>query len=276
MTYRNDARKYLKRSEEQLGSGDDERLNYAALELRMAMEALTYDRALAYKDEFPQDEYETWQPRKVMMVLLDIDPTADKDSSLAVGEEEEYGVPAPVMTSLGSEKVLNMAALRRHYDALGSYLHVQSMKQVRAGKARNFGKMRSRCEEIAAFVGEVLSSPVFNVTFGNFATLDCMECGKPIRKRLPHGQSEVRAKCYECRASYTLVDKGNDQVEWKPHHREVGCANSSCEGKIIVWHHEMEIGRCWICPDCKGRNTFILGVRIEPVSSFEDTSQKNA
>lgn len=63
MKYRNDAREYLQRSKNELNSSDNERLKYAVLELRMAMEALTYDRALAYKDEFPPNEYETWQPR---------------------------------------------------------------------------------------------------------------------------------------------------------------------------------------------------------------------
>lgn len=263
MNYRNDARRYLMRSEEELGTGDDERLKYAVLELRMALEALTYDRALAYKVEFPPTEYETWQPRKVMTVLLDIDPTADKDSSLAFGIEEEYGVPAPVMRSLGSEKVLSMAILRKHYDALGSYLHVQSMKHSRAGKSLDFGKIRSRCEEIAAFINAVLSSSVFHVTLGSFATLDCMECGKPIRKRIPHGKEAVCAECYECCASYTIIDKGNGQVEWQPQQHEIECANGDCKQKILVWHHEMEIGRCWICLSCNGWNTFALGIRYE-------------
>lgn len=120
MNYRNEARKYLKRSKEELDTGDNERLKYAALELRMAMEALTYDRAFAYKDEFPPDEYETWQPIKVMSVLLEIDPTTDKNSSIAFGLEERPGVPASVMQSLGEEKVLNMATLKSHYSALGS------------------------------------------------------------------------------------------------------------------------------------------------------------
>ncbi len=133
----------------------------------MAMEALTYDRALAYKDEFPPNEYETWQPRKVMAVLLEIDPMADKDSSLAIGIEDQNGAPAPEMNSLGSEKVLDLRTLNKHYDALGSYLHVQSMKKVRTGKTLDFSKMRERCEKIATFVAQVLSSPVFNVTLGS-------------------------------------------------------------------------------------------------------------
>ena len=263
MNYRHDAQRYLRRAEEELGTGEDERLKYAALELRMAMEALTYDRALAYKDEFPPTEYETWQPRKVMSVLLDIDPTADKDSSLAIGTEEEYGVPAPVMTSLGSEKVLSMVILRQHYDALGSYLHVQSMKQNRTGKTLDYSKIRSRCKEIASFITAVLSSSVFHVALGSFATMNCMECGKPIRKRIPHGTGAVRAECCECRASYNIIDRGNGQVEWLPQQHEIECANGDCKQKIFVWHHEMEIGRCWICSNCNGRNTFALGIRYE-------------
>jgi DNA-directed RNA polymerase subunit RPC12/RpoP len=265
MNYRNDARRYLKRAEEELGTRDDERLKYAVLELRMAMEALTYDRLLAYKDEFPPSEYETWQPRKVLSVLLDIDPTADKDSSLAFGKEEEYAVPPCPMNSLGSERVLNMAALRRHYDALGHYLHVQTMKQVLAGTALDFGKIRSRCEEIVAFIAAVLSSPVFNVTLGSFATLNCVECGKPIRKRIPHGQAEVHAQCYGCGASYTLLDNGDGQVEWQPEQREIECANGNCKHKILVWLHEMEVGKYWKCPGCGGRNVFALGICYEAV-----------
>ncbi len=263
MDYRNYARKCLERSKEELGGDDDERIKFAALELRMSMEAITYDRALAYKDEFPPAEYETWQPRKVMSVLLDIDPSADRDSSFAIGEEKEYGVPPQVMRSLGSEKVLNMATLRKHYDALGSYLHVQSMKQVRAGKSLNFGKMRSRCEEIAEFVGAVLTSQVFNVTLGMFATMDCIECGKPIRKRMPHRQEVVKVECYECHAAYTIVDRGNNNVEWQPQQHKVECANGDCKHTIIVWRHELEAGRHWICPGCNGRNTFALTIRYE-------------
>ncbi len=264
MNYRNDARKHLARFNEEFGSRDNDRLKYAALELRMAMEALTYDRALAYKDEFPPSEYETWQPRKLMVVLLDIDPMADKDRSLRYGVEEEYGGPAPTMTSLGSEKVLSMAILKKHYDVLGSYLHIQSMKQVRAGKPLNLDKMRSRCETIGGIIRDVLSSPVFNFTLGSFSALPCTECGNPVRKRLPEEQSEVHAECYECDAAYTLTDRGNGEVEWKPDHTEIECENNDCERKVSVWRRKIAIGNYWICADCKGRNTLDIGVRHEP------------
>lgn len=128
MNYRGMAREHVKIATEQLKSGNDSFLKYAALELRMAMEAITYDRAVAFKEEFPEEEYNTWQPKKVMGVLLEIEPTADMDSTISFGLQEEYGVPAKEMNLLGTETILNMKTLKCHYDALGSFLHIPTIK----------------------------------------------------------------------------------------------------------------------------------------------------
>ena len=264
-SFRTDARRHLNRFQEEFVSGDNNRLKYAALELRMAMEALTYARAMAYKKEFPPDEYGTWQPQKVMAVLLEFDPMADRDTSLAYGREEKEGSPPREWKRLGSETVLNMAALKKHYHALGSYLHVQNMKQVRSGKPLDFDKIRSRCETIAAMVREAVESRVFNITLGRFFMLPaCDGCGNPIRKRLPHGQNETPVKCYECPASYTLVDIGNGQIEWKLDQEEVECASDACKRTIPIWSRQIEIGHSWTCPGCRGQNTVVFGLQHSP------------
>lgn len=85
------ARQATNRAIALLASGIDEQLRYAALELRFAMEALTYDRAQAYVQEIPPDEMATWQPDKVIKVLLKIDPTADSSYTLSIGEEPYPG-----------------------------------------------------------------------------------------------------------------------------------------------------------------------------------------
>lgn len=270
MDYRNQSRQHLRSAKDELATNADDRLKFASLELRMAMECLTYDRALAYKDEFPPSEYETWQPRKVMTVLLEIDPMADQRSTIAIGLEDAPGVPASEMQSLGSETVLSMGMIRKHYDALGSYLHVQSMKHARGGVPLDFRRMRARCDEIAKFVEEVLASPVFNVTFGDFAELDCVGCRKRIRKRLPFGQKQVEANCHECKASYTVVADGDDKVLWKPHQQEVRCANLKCDGSILFWKRELEVGLTWKCKACQGRN--VLGLCV----SFAEDDQQQA
>jgi hypothetical protein len=85
LSFRQKARDALHRAKDEMNSASLERLKYAALELRMAMECLTYERASSYAGELPPAEYATWQPRKLMQLLLEINPRADKNSSIAFG-----------------------------------------------------------------------------------------------------------------------------------------------------------------------------------------------
>ncbi|GJL64252.1 MAG: hypothetical protein NPIRA04_29060 [Nitrospirales bacterium] len=93
-----------------------------------------------------------------------------------------------------------------------------------------------------------------------------------MRKRVHYWQTEAQVECYDCRASYTLVYGGNGQGEWRPHYYEVKYGNKICEKKSFFWPKEMEKGRCWICQDCKGRNTFDLGICYEPEGSWNESS----
>lgn len=262
--YRNDARRELQRAKDELASDDDERLKYAALELRMVMESLTYDRALAYKDEFPPAEYETWQPRKVMAVLLEIDPNADKDNTIAVGIEPSYGEPPKEMRVVGTEHVLSMATIKKHYDALGSYLHVPTIKQRKGGAKIESAKIRARCGEIAQYLTDVLDSRVWNSIMGTFASIDCIKCGHPIRKRMPHGQSVVDAKCFECGAAYKVRDVGEHKAHFEPDQMEIQCANQECKTSIFPWRSEIENGVGWQCEVCGGQNDIRLMIQHRP------------
>jgi len=258
--YRNEARRQLQRANDELASSDAQRLKYAALELREAMESLTYDRALAYKDDFPPSEYETWQPKKVMMVLLEIDPNADKDSSLAFGIEPGLGQQPKTMQFLGTEKVLNMKTLKKHYDALGSYLHVQSMKQRRTGVTIDYNAMRKRCEDIAAFIGDLLKSRVFNSTLGLYAGMDCLRCEKLMRRKWPDGEAKIKTKCFECGADYIVEDRGDEQYTWQADRVDIACGKPECGAIVNPFRSEITQGTYWNCRDCGGRNELRLGI----------------
>jgi hypothetical protein len=62
MHYRALARQALQKAKLELDSGDPDRLEYAALQLRKALEAVTYERAQLYGTESPGIDYRTWQP----------------------------------------------------------------------------------------------------------------------------------------------------------------------------------------------------------------------
>jgi len=260
-SYRNTAGRLVDRAKAELASGDDNRLKYAALELRMAMEALTYDRALAYKDEFPEAEYDTWQPKKVLLVLLEIDANADSDSSFAFGKQPSKGERPGDMQSLGTEIVLNMATVKKHYDALGSYLHLQTVRQAKTGVKPDYGKVRNRCQDIVGYLDKVLSSPIWNITMGQFASFPC-DCGVRVRRRLSLGATTVLAVC-ECGAEYDVEDIGEGKIRAKPRQQEAVCPVQECGIATWVPSHLIKPGTWWKCNGCGTHIAISLGLSVK-------------
>lgn len=260
--FRSRARASLKRAEAELAADSDARLSYAVLELRMAIEALTYDRARAYKDEIPPEEYATWQPRRVMQLLLSIEPHADADSTLSFGKEDTPGEPAKEMTLLGGEKVFNLKQIKESYDALGAFLHTPTLKQLQDGKEHDPAKVRVRCDEVAQQIEETLKSQVFNITLGSFAHGTCMRCKQPLRKRMPLDATEIDARCFGCGAPYKVKDAAPGEVHWIAKQTKVACPKDGCEMEGHLWDDEIKVGTGWTCPECKSKVAIVLGVDV--------------
>ena len=249
--FRQRAREALQRAKTEMASGCDERLSYAALELRMAIESVTYERAKSFEKELPPQEYDVWQPSKLMKVLLELEPLADASGTLSFGLEDEPGVPAKEMRTLGSEKVFNLKDIKGSYDALGSFLHQPTLRQLNSG-GHDWRKLRSRCDELVVKLDAVLASPVFNINFGTFTTFNCMneDCGKTVRKRLPGGQAEVPVVCFECGAEHVVQVEPTGTHTVRPVVQDVSCANPECGHALKLFRHQIRAGAYWKCPEC--------------------------
>lgn len=195
-----------------------------------------------------------------MAVLLEIDAAADQELTFSFGEQASPGESAPVMHELGTEKHLNLRLLRKHYDALGSFVHVQSLKQRLAGETRDYGAMRARCETIATYVEEVLASRVFNSVFGTFTTLECQRCSEKIRRRIPAGKEKISATCFNCRAGYFVEDLGDGRSHWLPDEVDLTCSNPACREVSYAFRSDVELGSWWVCEACNGHNEWRLGI----------------
>lgn len=228
----------------------------------MAIESVTYERAQSYKDEIPSSEYRTWQPKKLMQILVDIEPTADKGSSIAFGIEEVRGVQAKEMTLLGAESVFDLKAIKAHYDALGSYLHMPTLKQLEESGEPDLSKLRARCVTIIELLDKVLASPVFNINFGRFSSITCTnsDCGQTIRKRVPMGSTELVAICQTCGTSYEVSLGPGEQCSWRTILEEVPCPTSSCTQVFRLAKEEIKPGRQLHCQACGSR--FEIGLAL--------------
>ncbi|MGE3145127.1 MAG: hypothetical protein AB7K35_06040, partial [Pseudorhodoplanes sp.] len=83
--YRQMARESLQRAKNELAAEDPLRYRYAALEMREAIEALIYERANVFKDDVKPDQLKVWQPKKLMQLLVSIDPAANMGCTLKIG-----------------------------------------------------------------------------------------------------------------------------------------------------------------------------------------------
>lgn len=274
VNFRQRAREALARAKDEMASGSDARLHYAALESRMAIECVTYERARSYAEELPPTEYEAWQPGKLMKELLEIDPDADASGTLSFGIEDVPGEQAKEMKTLGAEKVFKLAAIKKSYDALGSYLHQPTLKQMSKG-GHDLRKARLKFACIADQLDEVLASPIFNINFGNFISFQCMndDCARQIRKRVPRGTESVVAECFDCTAQHEITVNGDGQRVARPLVEDVKCANPACEHALKLFKHELRPGAYWTCTGCGTRSEIGLAVFAMPAAEGEEAAQ---
>ncbi|WP_373355739.1 hypothetical protein [Pseudoroseicyclus sp. CXY001] len=264
MDYRGTARKHCEAAKTLLSSGTDDDLLLATLKLRMALECITYDRSKGFTEDLGPDAMKTWQPKKLMERMLEVDPQADADATLAFGEEPFPGETPASMRLLGTDHVLNLRTLKKHYDALGAHLHAPTLSQLEQRQHHDFGKLRARCERIVEALETALSSKVWNSTLAIRGEIECVECGAVIRRRLPRDKAERVVECWSCPASYTMSETEDQKVTFKPRQIPATCPQADCGEAYYIWERDAEAGASWKCQGCQSQLTLALGVVITP------------
>lgn len=258
--FRVNARQALQRARAELSANNDERLRYAALELRMCIEAITYDRAQTYIQELPPEEYKTWQPQKLLTVLVEIEPLAATSGQLRFQQQSAPGEPEHPWVDLGETRVFGLRDIQRNYHKLGNFLHFPTLGQLQAGGV-DLNKTREHCHAVAATLDYVLAAPIHNLDFKSLVTFDCEECQNKVRKRVQPGEGEVEASCFECKAEYFIKStEEKDKYLSGRKTRNVTCPTPGCTHTFECPVEKIKAGGRWTCPSCSQGYGFFLGV----------------
>ncbi len=134
---RQEARECLARAKTLLARNQIATTRHACLELRQAIEYLAYQQLEAYLNEVPDDAMRKWTPREVIAQMLEVDPKADKTSTLAIGIEEVPGERSKGMKMLGEDRRVTLKWANRSHNALGNFLHAPTLHQLETGKVMN-------------------------------------------------------------------------------------------------------------------------------------------
>ena len=254
------AQQCLRAAQDEMNSNDATRLPYAALRLRMALEALVYERAHAYRHHIDLSDSDTWQPAKVMDALLSADPNANKGITLAMGLEETYGVPPPKeeMTIFGTEHVVSTVMIKKHYNALGYFLHLPTIKQLNERGDPKPDAIRRHCEAVASDVDKALSSPISGMVVYGVVDFQCRRCGGQIERATPLVPHRFVTTCPACNAVYRLDTTAGDTTVITPAFATIRCRQEPCLGEHALWPDEAKPGATWTCQVCGEAHKLIL------------------
>lgn len=251
LDFRGKARECAARARWMLDGGEEQQIVYAALEIRMALEALIYEIAEGYTDDLPADRA-AWQPPRLLSRLLTLDRLPDFTLELSIQAPEDQGGD---WHSLGHMRRLTLQEIKANYDALGAYLHVPTMKQLAKGEIRQLTRLERRCRDLLARIEEVLTSQIPTMTFRQTSSLDCMKCGRKLTRRVmpfvgakPHDRV-IEVECFDCIASYQITWEDDGWI-WAAQNTTVPCLAAPCAGELTLWEREIAFGFRAKCPVC--------------------------
>jgi hypothetical protein len=254
MQFRNEARLALARAKALLAQGDDHAVRYAALELRLTLEAGIYDRLHDYRREAPQALYETWQPPKVLRYLLEIDPHADQPSTVRFTRQGQ-DAESPSASLTFSQTPIDQTTLKRNYDALGSFLHMPTLKQIAKSGGTDFSALRRRCEALVAVLDPIVTPPKSSFIGGRFSLCDCTRCGAQMRKRIPPGLTgELAAVCMACEAPYSVLIADGADDQWATVKHAAPCYH--CGQVHGAFSDDLKEGYRLTCDGCGGQSVY--------------------
>jgi hypothetical protein len=217
-----------KAASELLARGDDAVLRYVALELRVCIEAVVYEKLSAYRDGLPLDA-KTWQPPQAFKALLNFEPDADQTLTIAVARQTRFDVPAGgPFTVLGTDHRPSARWLTKTWNKLGRYLHAEWP----FGEKRLNDPSRTFLENVLKTLSPFVDARAVTAAFsGPQQTFDCVACGAACRVSQAVLDSHCEVYCVKCEARYS-VTHGEDGYYFKLTEDAVECPG--CAAQIVL------------------------------------------
>jgi hypothetical protein len=259
-----DLRPIIKRIQSLLVEDTDQSVTYAALEARLALEKVCYDRLRQRHDYISHAQLTKWQPGGVVNSLMEqVDPHITNTRTLKMSkrpvqegvepEDEDY-------VEIGTEVGFNPKKIVKMWQALSKLaLHVR-LPEHKDDHIPEYGDKGAITQKVEQVVEELERLSRTTMTFsgiGKEVTFGC-DCGALNKRRadlLVAGQS-VYCINPECRASWK-VEKEEGDFWFAPEELFVECIRCTHKNHFhlrdVMSMEKNEIGR-FSCDKCGSEN----------------------
>ena len=244
------ARVHLQKANALLSTPSEDNLRFAALNLRMCMEVLTYEKLQSYSDRVPPEVQKRWQPPQAVRALLAFEPHADQGYEIHIADRDVPDLSDTTGVTwlpLGEHKTLAVKWLGKHYNKVGGLLHAKFPSQ---SGSIDLAADLEYLAAVSADLDEVLNSTVSGSPFP-VTTFACTECGSIVAKNSDALRAGNLAKCFnpQCGTEYTPKSSPDGGVTVKPILNYPPCIK--CNSPMPTRPAAVRVGSELTCPNCK-------------------------
>lgn len=202
----------------------EQSLTYAALECRLTLEYLCYERFKLYFSYLSQNDLNSWQPKHIIeQISNQIDEHISKGFSVAISTEKINGRSPETReefesieyTPLGNQSELKFNTLHRLWNGLSNVaLHIP-VPSISYESIDIYGKkerIRKKVEEVISFLSDIKGNLLMAGSFGEEYSFDCFACTTKIKRPIKYLLDKTVLSCInpKCKESYVIQNDKNN------------------------------------------------------------------
>lgn len=227
--------------------GTDQSFTYAALECRLTLEYLCYERFKMTYSYLSLDDLKSWRPRDVVkQISEDIDSNIDKEFTLSISTESTEGrslrkkedYESLQYVALGTQSALNLNKIHKLWHGLSNAaLHIP-VPSIGSGELKLYQdkeKIRKALESAIGYLRTIKGNLLMAGPLGEVFSFDCQTCGVRIKRPVKNLVSPSVVNCItpECKESY-LLEPSETEKEVKITRRIFRFKCQSCDEDLDV------------------------------------------
>lgn len=205
----------------------EQSLTYAALESRLTLEYLCYERFRLYFSYLSESDLKNWQPKHIIKQISDeVDDNVSKEFSISISDEKIDGrlpetkeeFESIKYTPLGNQSELKLNKLHKLWNGVSNVaLHIP-VPSISSDSINIYGdkdKIRKKVSEVVEFLSNMKGNLLVGGSFGEEYSFNCFVCDTKIKRPVSALQQKTALSCInpKCQESYVIQKDNNDEFE---------------------------------------------------------------
>ena len=210
-----------------LDQDTEKSLTYAALECRLTLEYLCYERFKLNFAYLSESDLKGWQPKHIIKQISDeIDENVSEKLSISISSEKIDGrlpetkeeFESIKYTHLGTQSELKLNKLHQLWNGVSNVaLHIP-VPNITSGNINIYGdkkKIRQKISEVISFLSDMKGNLLMGGFFGEEYSFNCFACGTKIKRPVSGLQHKTALSCVnpKCQESYVIQKDKYDKFE---------------------------------------------------------------